>query len=38
MSVRRTVSEKFSVKEWRNFETEGRGRLTSLKMAPFDRS
>jgi len=28
----------FSVKEWRDLETEGRGRSRSLKMAPFDRS
>ena len=38
MSVCRTVSEKFSVKEWRDLETRGRGRSRSLKMAPFDRS
>ena len=37
MSVSRTVSEIFSVKEWRHLETEGRGRSRSLKMAPFDR-
>jgi len=37
MSVCRTVSEIFSVKEWRNLETGGRGRSRSLKMAPFDR-
>jgi len=28
----------FSVKEWRDLETGGRGRSGSLKMAPFDRS
>jgi len=28
----------FSVKEWRDLETRGRGRSRSLKMAPFDRS
>ena len=28
----------FSVKEWRDLETGGRGRSRSLKMAPFDRS
>jgi len=38
MSVCRTVSEIFSVKEWCNFETGGRGCLKSLKMALFDRS
>jgi len=38
MSICRTVSEIFSVKKWRDFETGGRGRLRSLKMAPFDRS
>ena len=37
MSVCRTVYEIFSVKEWRDLETEGRGRSRSLKMAPFDR-
>ena len=38
MSVSRTVSEIFSVKEWRDLETEVVGRSSSLKMAPFDRS
>ena len=38
MSVCRTVYEIFSVKEWRDLETRGRGRSRSLKMAPFDRS
>ena len=38
MSVSCTVSEIFSVKEWRDLETGGRGRSRSLKMAPFDRS
>jgi len=38
MSVCRTFYEIFSVKEWRDLETEGRGRSRSLKMAPFDRS
>ena len=38
MSVCRTVCEIFSVKEWRNLETGGRGRSRSLKMALFDRS
>ena len=36
--VCRTVYEIFSIKEWRNLETGGRGRSRSLKMAPFDRS
>jgi len=30
--------EIFSVKEWRDLETGGRGRSRSLKMALFDRS
>jgi len=38
MSVCRTVSEIFSVKERRDLETRGRGRSRSLKMAPVDRS
>jgi len=38
MSVCRTVSEIFSIKEWRNVETGGSGHSRSLKMAPFDRS
>ena len=38
MSVCRTVYEIFSVKEWRDLETGGRGRSRSLKMVPFDRS
>jgi len=37
MSVPRTVSETFSVKEWRDLETGSRGRSRSLKMVPFDR-
>jgi len=37
MSVFRTVSEIFSVKEWRDLETGDRGRSRSLEMAPFDR-
>ena len=32
------VSKIFSVKEWRNLETGGRGRSRSLKMALFDKS
>ena len=38
MSVSRTVSEIFSVKEWRDLETGGRDPSRSLKMAPFNRS
>jgi len=38
MSVCRIVYEIFSVKEWRDLETGGRGRSKSLKRAPFDRS
>ena len=38
MSECRTVSEIFSVKEWRDLETKGRDRSRSLKMAQFDRS
>jgi len=38
MSVCRTVSEIFSVKESRDLENGSRGRSRSLKMAPFDRS
>jgi len=38
MSVCRTVSEIFSVNEWRDLESGGRGRSRSLKMAQFDRS
>jgi len=38
MSLSHTVSEIFSVKEWRDLETGGMGRSRSLKMAPFDRS
>jgi len=37
MSVSRTVSEIFSIKEWCDRETWGRGRSRSLNMAPFDR-
>jgi len=37
MSVSRTVSEIFSVKEWRDLETRGRSRSRSLEMAPFGR-
>ena len=38
MSVCRTFSEIFRVKEWRDLETGSRGRSRSLKMAPIDRS
>jgi len=38
MFVCRTVSEIFSVKEWRDIDTGSKGRSRSLKMAPFDRS
>jgi len=31
------ICEIFSVKEWRDFENQDRGRSRSLKMAPFDR-
>jgi len=37
MYVSRSVSEIFSVKEWRDLETGGRGRSRLLEMAPFDR-
>ena len=33
-----TVYDIFSVKEWRDLETGGRGLSRSLNMAPFDRS
>ena len=38
MSVCRTVSEIFSVNEWRDLESGDKGRSRSLKTAPFDRS
>jgi len=38
MYVCRTVYEIFTVSEWRDLETGGKGRSRSLKMAPFDRS
>ena len=38
MYVCRTVYKIFSVKEWHDLETEGRGHSRSLKMVPFDRS
>jgi len=37
MSASRTVSEIFSVKEWRDLDTGGMGRSRSLKAAQFDR-
>jgi len=37
MAVSVAVCEIFSVKEWRDLENQVRGRLRSLKMAPFDR-
>ena len=38
MAVCLAISEIFSsVKEWRDFENQVRGRSRSLKMAPFDR-
>jgi len=37
MSACSTVSEIFSVKEWRDLQIVGRGLSRSLKMAPFDR-
>jgi len=36
MSVCRTVSEIFSVKEWHDLETGGTGCSRSLKTAPFE--
>jgi len=38
MSVSRTVSEIFSIKEWRDLDTGGRGRSSSLKIVTFYRS
>ena len=37
MAVCLTISEIFSVKEWRDLENQVMGRSRSLKMAPFDR-
>jgi len=34
MSVYRTVSDIFSVKEWRDLKTGGRGRSRLLEIAP----
>jgi len=36
VAVSVTVSEIFSVKQWRDLENQVRGRSRSLKMAPFD--
>jgi len=38
MTVSCTVSEIFSIREWHDLETGGRGRSRSLRIAPFDRS
>ena len=38
MSVSRSDSEIFIIKLWHDSDIGGRGRLRSLKMAPFDRS
>ena len=35
--VSRTISEIFSIKEWRDLETGGRARSSSLTMTPFNR-
>jgi len=35
IAVSLTISEIFSVKEWRDFEKQVRGRSMSLKMAPY---
>jgi len=37
MSVSRTVSEIFSVAEWRDLETVGSDRSRSLKLTQFER-
>jgi len=37
MTVSVAVSEIFTVKEWRDLENQVRGRIRSLKMAPFDK-
>jgi len=37
MAISVAVCEIFSVREWRDLETQVRGRSRSLKMAPFDR-
>jgi len=37
MAVCLSISEIFSVKQWRDLGNQIRGRSRSLKMAPFDR-
>jgi len=37
MAVCLTISEIFSIKQWRDLGNQVRGRSRSLKMAPFDR-
>jgi len=37
VAVSVAVCDIFSVKEWRDYDNHVRGRLVSLKMAPFDR-
>ena len=37
VAVSVTVSEIFSVKEWRDLENQVRGHSRSLRMAPFDK-
>jgi len=37
VAVSVAVCEIFSVKQWRDFENQVRGRSRSLKMGPFDR-
>jgi len=38
LAVSLTISQIFSVKEWRELENQVRGRSRSSKMAPFDRT
>jgi len=37
MAIYLAISEKFSVKQWRDLGNQVRGRSRSLKMTPFDR-
>ena len=37
MAVSLAISEIYSIKEWRDVETQVRGRSRSLRMATFDR-
>jgi len=37
LAVSLTISEIFSVNEWRGLENQVRGHSRSLKMAPFDK-